>query len=213
MDNIPPTDELGVGEQHSLSRPQTPIPITKLRIISRKLDNPSVIISRTNDQEEQTTSTNPAIIEKVPSTLSPVITNCHKCYILRSKTVAKPYVGYTVDFSRRIRQHNGEIVGGAKKTSKGRPWYPICVINGFYESSCARRFEYRLQHPGRKKKGQCYIQFIVDALAKLIRMGDGSVKKQNRMPWPPLMIDWYPFQGDRSPYQINLSTVTNNYIM
>jgi hypothetical protein len=111
-----------------------------------------------------------------------------------------------VNFSHRIRQHNGEITGGAKKTKKWRPWIPVCVIKGFYESSQALRFEYRLQHPGKRRKaGEDSIMFTIKNLIKLINNGDGSVAKDNKMPWPPLIIEWYSSQ-------YNIPTVTNLYI-
>jgi predicted GIY-YIG superfamily endonuclease len=116
----------------------------------------------------------------------------HLCYILRSDIADKTYIGYTVDFSRRIRQHNGEIVGGAKKTRRWRPWKPICVIEGFYENSSALRFEYRLQHPiVKRKKGENVMISILRNLVQIIQDGDGSVAKGNKMPWPHLHITWY----------------------
>jgi len=39
----------------------------------------------------------------------------------------KTYVGSTVNLNRRIRQHNGEIKGGAKYT-RGGNWQYYCVI-------------------------------------------------------------------------------------
>ena len=38
-------------------------------------------------------------------------------YILKSKCCEKTYVGMTNDFFHRLRQHNGEIKGGAKYTT------------------------------------------------------------------------------------------------
>lgn len=46
------------------------------------------------------------------------------CYLLISLSpLAKNvvYIGSTPDPKKRIRQHNGEIAGGAKKTMKKRP--------------------------------------------------------------------------------------------
>lgn len=137
-----------------------------------------------------------------------IIPTDHICYILKSSVSNKIYIGYTVDFNRRLRQHNGEIVGGAKKTEKYRPWYPICLIKGFNESSSALRFEYRLQHPKRRKRaGEDPIHFILETLVNLINNGDGSIQKDNKIPWPKLLIEWKV-----SGYNINLDNVINNIV-
>lgn len=136
----------------------------------------------------------------------PIISN-HMCYILKSLTSNRVYIGYTINFEHRLRQHNGEISGGAKRTHKGRPWTPICIIKGFYESSAALRFEYRLQHSKRKRrKGENIIKFTYDKLKFLINNGDGSIKKDNKMPWPTLYIHWYD-----NNYYIQHNNVVNLY--
>jgi predicted GIY-YIG superfamily endonuclease len=43
-------------------------------------------------------------------------------YVLLSADKGRTYVGITTDVARRLRQHNGEIVGGAKYTRAHRPW-------------------------------------------------------------------------------------------
>jgi len=43
-------------------------------------------------------------------------------YILIAVQDGRTYVGVTVDVPRRLRQHNGELVGGAKSTRPFRPW-------------------------------------------------------------------------------------------
>ncbi|BAB02177.1 unnamed protein product [Arabidopsis thaliana] len=32
------------------------------------------------------------------------------------------------DFARRLKQHYGEIRGGAKASSTGRPWLCACIL-------------------------------------------------------------------------------------
>jgi len=71
----------------------------------------------------------------------------HNVYILSSTVSKKTYVGYTVNLKRRLRQHNGEIKGGAKKTSVGRPWKVICYISGFPDNHTALRCEWVNNHP------------------------------------------------------------------
>lgn len=58
-------------------------------------------------------------------------------YILRS--VPRPmrtYAGVTNNILHRIRQHNGEIVGGARATKTTRPWALYGIIYGFGSNKC-----------------------------------------------------------------------------
>ena len=64
-------------------------------------------------------------------------------YILKSDNLS--YVGMTNDFFKRFRQHNGELVGGAKYTKKKQSWYPICIIDGFKDKKSACQCEWRLK--------------------------------------------------------------------
>lgn len=36
-----------------------------------------------------------------------------------------------IRLARRLRQHNGELAGGAKSARGGRPWSLVCTIRGF----------------------------------------------------------------------------------
>jgi predicted GIY-YIG superfamily endonuclease len=128
----------------------------------------------------------------------------HSCYILKSTVSNKIYIGYTVDFKKRIRQHNGEIKGGAKRTKKGRPWHPICLIKGFEDASTALRFEFRLQHYRRNYKKDPVL-WVIDNLIDLIKKGDGSIIKKNKKSWPELVIHWY------DKYSVPLENVLNEY--
>ena len=55
----------------------------------------------------------------------------HLVYCLVSSTSpTQTYVGITNNFRRRIRQHNGEITGGARRTRAYRPWKPFLHVTG-----------------------------------------------------------------------------------
>ena len=69
-------------------------------------------------------------------------------YLLKCENYS--YVGMTNDIFKRIRQHNGEITGGARYTSKRKEWYPVLIIDGFSDMRSAMQCEWRLK---RGKKG------------------------------------------------------------
>jgi predicted GIY-YIG superfamily endonuclease len=64
------------------------------------------------------------------------------CYMLMRADGRRTYVGATVDPDRRLRQHNGEIAGGARAT-RGGVWRRVYLIGGFAEEREALRFEWR----------------------------------------------------------------------
>jgi predicted GIY-YIG superfamily endonuclease len=51
----------------------------------------------------------------------------HYVYVLVNKARTKTYVGYTIDPMRRLRQHNGELSGGAKRT-RNDSWEHVMII-------------------------------------------------------------------------------------
>lgn len=70
-------------------------------------------------------------------------------YVIFDKS--KTYVGSTVNLSRRIRQHNGEIKGGAKYT-RGGSWQYYCVVYDInnYKNTCLSD-EWHVKHYSVRK--------------------------------------------------------------
>ena len=98
-------------------------------------------------------------------------------YLLKCENYS--YVGMTNDIFKRIRQHNGEIVGGARYTSKKNQWYPVLIIDGFQDMKSAMQCEWRLK---RGKKGVLgRIKYLNDFLTNNERWTSKSdiIKEQN----------------------------------
>ena len=77
------------------------------------------------------------------------------CYIIRSLNpnfYNSTYNGSTNNLVRRLRQHNGEIVGGAKATRGKGPWVFIAVWEGFQSHKEALSCEWRIKHPTNSRK-------------------------------------------------------------
>ena len=69
-------------------------------------------------------------------------------YILRNGKSL--YVGATIDLSHRIRQHNGELSGGAHRTSsKGPGWVCLLYVQGFQSRTESLQFEYALKREAK----------------------------------------------------------------
>ncbi len=76
------------------------------------------------------------------------------CYIIKStnpKFINCTYNGYTNNLKKRLRQHNGEIKGGAIYTSNKGPWCYIMIMTGFSNKNEAMSCEWRIKHPTNTK--------------------------------------------------------------
>ena len=82
------------------------------------------------------------MIELERKMLSPYV-----CYVINQSCGARTYCGATNNLVRRLRQHNGEICGGARYTTRnGSGWTVYFVIGGFLTRRECLRFEYRMKH-------------------------------------------------------------------
>jgi structure-specific endonuclease subunit SLX1 len=89
------------------------------------------------------------------------------CYMLASVDGKKTYVGATVDPDRRLRQHNGELAGGAYAT-KGRAWKRRFLVGGFVDERAALRFEWRWKYLTRQAPGDSFLERRTHALSLLL---------------------------------------------
>lgn len=81
----------------------------------------------------------------------PAVVKSHSCYILYNERDLT-YVGYTVNFTKRIRQHNKEIKGGARYTSSRGPWkYLVNIESEHFDNHKALSAEWALKYPTNKR--------------------------------------------------------------
>ena len=75
----------------------------------------------------------------------------HNCYIIYDNNLT--YNGYTNNLTRRLRQHNSNIKGGAKyTTSRSTNWkYLLYIQSEQFTLNTALSFEWHLKYPTNKK--------------------------------------------------------------
>ena len=74
-------------------------------------------------------------------------------YILKSSTHPnKSYVGVTNSLPRRLRQHNGQLSGGARFTRAYRPW-GFCAIFVVANRHDALSIEWKIKHQKTRADG------------------------------------------------------------
>ena len=99
------------------------------------------------------------------------------------------YAGISVDPDRRLRQHNGEIKGGAKYTTrKGSGWKHMCIIEGFDTSINCMRFEWAVKHCHPLRKGG--ITMRLKKLKTIMNRDYWTSNTPETKLLPPLTIHW-----------------------
>lgn len=77
-------------------------------------------------------------------------------YLLENTESKRTYLGVTVNIKRRVRQHNGEIKGGARATTnfKGNgDWILKAIVNNLNKSQ-ALSYERTIKNLRRRGKGK-----------------------------------------------------------
>lgn len=67
-------------------------------------------------------------------------------YVLANFDNRSTYVGCTVNFHRRLRQHNSQLVGGARRTKCSTTWHHRILVTGFSEWKTALSFEWYVKN-------------------------------------------------------------------
>jgi len=112
-------------------------------------------------------------------------------YCLTFRGGKKTYVGATTNITRRLRQHNGELAGGAKyTTAQGNEWKLLFLVNGFPGRVEALQFEYALKMTTLRHRGTNNLeQRRIDALHILMQK-DRVSKNAGLLQDLPLTIEY-----------------------
>lgn len=109
-------------------------------------------------------------------------------------TDGSTYIGATVDLQRRLRQHNGEIKGGAKRTtsklSKDKTWTRVCYVSQFPDWKATLQFEWRWKQLSRKYPSKMNpIERRMSALHELLSLSQSTSKAVPYTEWshPPIV--------------------------
>lgn len=105
------------------------------------------------------------------------VKQAHFCYILSvvgdDQTT---YVGYTVNIERRLRQHNGEIGGGARFTHRhgprrGKQWRVIALLTSpDLNLHRGLSLEWHIKHPdGRRRKKHVVNRCVAARVCGMVR--------------------------------------------
>lgn len=127
------------------------------------------------------------------------------CYWITSG--ARSYIGATVDPTKRLRQHCGDLVGGARRT-RGRTWKFECVISGFRTWKEALQFEWSFKYHSKQCRSVASRKEALTALLARERWTSNAPLASD----VPLALEWQPTQyGDSAEFESKASggTATN----
>jgi structure-specific endonuclease subunit SLX1 len=111
----------------------------------------------------------------------------HSCYVLYGNN--KTYVGYTVNPKRRLRQHNGEITGGARYTRQmhGDARF-LAIVSPFVDQRTALQFEWAMK---KRKPRRHFLSGRARKICELLCTKQWTKKAIPTSRHPPLTVRWF----------------------
>ena len=116
------------------------------------------------------------------------MSNPRSYFVYWIQSGARAYIGATVDPRKRLRQHNGEIAGGAAKTQNRGPWHFHCVVSGFRTWKEALQYEWAAKYYTRRCRGIAARREALCELGKRERWTSNSPPARD----VPLTFDYNP---------------------
>lgn len=110
-------------------------------------------------------------------------------YVLKSTVSNYTYVGYTrtLKIIKRLAKHNGLLVGGAKATTRHRPWQVAVSVDGL-ERRAAMQLEWRMH---RRHSGPSGYPGRMQQLAAALRMEKWTSTAPLRSQLTNLTVCWH----------------------
>ncbi len=154
-------------------------------------DNVDIIVEKGEEKEGKDDSSTPDVVSS---------NNSFFVYLLQAANSKTTYIGATVNLCRRLRQHNGEIKGGAKATRAklmcGDCWQRVAYVTGFPTWQAALQFEWRWKHLSRcipSAVKSCYkhpLQRRQIALQQLLKLPKSTSSAIPFAEWmfPPIVV-------------------------
>jgi len=123
------------------------------------------------------------------------VARMYYCYWITSG--ARSYIGATVDPTKRLRQHCGDLAGGARRT-RGRTWKFECVVSGFRTWKEALQFEWSFKyHSKRCRSAVSRKEALTTLLARERWTSNAPLASE-----VPLTLEWQPTQyGDSAEFE------------
>ena len=116
-------------------------------------------------------------------------------YVYWIQSGARAYIGATVNPTKRLRQHNGEIRGGALRTRNRGPWRFHCVISGFRTWKEALQYEWAAKYYSRRCRSIDRRQLAIEQLNQRERWTSNSPPSSEI----PLNMEYSPSQYGQPP--------------
>lgn len=126
-------------------------------------------------------------------------------YVYWLQSGARCYFGATVDPIRRLKQHNGLLVGGAYRTRGRGPWKFHLVIEGFQTWKQALSFEWAIKYYLRSCRSITTRQVALDQLLKRERWTSNCPPSSTI----PLTLHYQPQQFGLPPNANDYTQIQN----
>lgn len=143
------------------------------------------------------------------------------CYILKNDShKEKTYNGSTNNIVRRLRQHNGELVGGAKYTKRygNSDWKVYFLMAGFIDHKNCLQAEWKIKYPDNKRpRPKCYDGYEgrikgVNNILNLERWTSNSIVDNSTVKYEIWIVEKYAHLLHDTPTNIIINVIKDEYI-